>query len=157
MDSSNFSLFKDNSNVVAMPTVTEETAQEQSKLASQDISGMLKEHTVKTLLLPEDTVIAKDNYIFDFSADPSVDIFQKAAIKSLLARHQEQGDISLYLYNKKGLVYIGKGDSQIVDGVIPIMVNFILNEDVKVYKNFSRGNAPEEVKALDITTMRLNL
>ena len=149
-------LFKNDNGSVALPSVSTDDLDKQQALKSQKITEVLAKEMVKTLLLPEDKTIADENYIFDFSEVESISVFKKEALKSLISK-SDTADISLYLYRKNGLVQFGKGDRYYLERIIPIMLNNIFGDEIKVYKNFKQGEPLVEVKERDITKLRLNL
>lgn len=154
-------LFKHDQSVVSMPTVTEEEVQKQNEeLDSQDITGAISGKKIKTLLLPEESIISEINYIFDFSEVANISPFKKEALKSLVVpkdKEDENTIVSLYLYKKNGLVEFGRGDRYVLERLMPLIKVHVFGDEIKIYKNFKRGKPLEEVSGRDITKLRLNL
>lgn len=152
---STLKLFNTDPDAIAMPHISSEVSEDSSKLISESINDAILGDQVKTLIIPEDTEIAPYNYIFDFSDLSSINVIQKSSLKSLISRY---GDIQLYIYNKtKGLTAFGMGDKYSLERLVPLLREFVFNNEIKVYKNFRVGETPEEVDHKDITKMRLNL
>lgn len=152
---STLKLFNTDPDAIAMPHISSEVSEDSSKLISESINDAILGDQVKTLIIPEDTEIAPYNYIFDFSDLSSINVIQKSSLKSLISRY---GDIQLYIYNKtKGLTAFGMGDKYSLERLVPLIREFVFNNEIKVYKNFRVGETPEEVDHKDITKMRLNL
>lgn len=156
MDSTeNIKLFNSSPDDVVMPHISEEATEESKALISDDIDDAILGDNVKTLIIPEDTEIAKFNYVFDFTNIGTITVMQKQSIKSLIS---EYGDVQLYLYNdKKGLMAFGMGDKYILEKLVPIIKKHVFDDSIKVYKDFQPGKQLEEVNSRDITKMRLNL
>ena len=152
---STLKLFNTDPDAIVMPHISSEVSEDSSKLISESINDAILGDQVKTLIIPEDTEIAPYNYIFDFSDLSSINVIQKSSLKSLISRY---GDIQLYIYNKtKGLTAFGMGDKYSLERLVPLLREFVFNNEIKVYKNFRVGETPEEVDHKDITKMRLNL
>ncbi len=152
---STIKLFNTDPDAIAMPHISNEMVEDSSKLISESINEAILGDQVKTLIIPEDTEIAPYNYIFDFSDLSSINVIQKSSLKSLISKY---GDIQLYIYNKtKGLTAFGMGDKYSLERLVPLLREFVFNNEIKVYKNFRVGETPEEVDHKDITKMRLNL
>lgn len=152
---SNIKLFNTDQNAVAMPHISTEVDEDTTSLMSDTLEGAILGDKVKTLIIPEDTEIAPYNYIFDFSNLQSINVIQKSSLKSLISRY---GDVQLYIYNKtKGLTAFGMGDKYSLERLVPLLREYVFNNEIKVYKNFRVGERPEEVDHKDITKMRLNL
>lgn len=151
----NIKLFNDSSDEVKLPSVTAEQLQEQQKLRSADITDAISGSTIKTLLLPEETRISDRNFVFDFSDTDKISVFQKEALKSLVTAND--GDTSLYLYRKNGLVEFGKGVRHCLERLIPLMRACVFNNEIRVYKDFCVGKPVQEMESRDITKLRLNL
>ena len=49
------------------------------------------------------------------------------------------------------------GDKYSLERLVPLVREYVFNNEIKVYKNFKVGDKPEEVDHKDITKMRLNL
>lgn len=152
---SNIKLFNTDQNAVVMPHISAEVDEGTASLMSDTLEGAILGDKVKTLIIPEDTEIAPYNYIFDFSDLQSINVIQKSSLKSLISRY---GDVQLYIYNKtKGLTAFGMGDKYSLERLVPLLREYVFNNEIKVYKNFRVGERPEEVDHKDITKMRLNL
>lgn len=147
-------LFNDNGEIT-LPNISQADADKSASLISDDINDIITQETVKTLILPESQVIDEKNYVFDFSESESISVFKKEALKGLVSFDRK--DVTLYLYKKNKLVEFGKGDSYELDRIIPLMVEHILDEGTKVYKDYKRGEKPKIVEQVDITKLRLNL
>lgn len=155
MDKANISLFNDDGNKVAMPSINKELDQNDKELVSESIDNAILNEQVKTLLLPETEEISPINYIFDFSEVESATFMQMLTIKGLKSK---DGDVSIYLYNKnKALFFIGYGEKYKLERTLPIIKKFIFEDKIKIYKNFERGKEVNLVEGMDITQMRLNL
>lgn len=148
-------LFNTDGTNVSMPKINNDDITKESELVSESIDGAILGDKVKTLIVPEDTEIAPFNYIFDFTDLQSITVIQKSSLKSLISLY---GDVQLYIYNKqKGLTAFGMGDRYSLERIVPIIREYVFNNEIKVYKNFRIGEKPEEVDRKDITKMRLNL
>lgn len=154
MDDLGLKLFKDNPDDVKMPTINKDISEEQSSLISDSIQDAITGSTVKKLILPESSVIAEKNFIFDFSKTASVTVFQREALKSLVS---STGDVALYLYKTSGLVQFGKGEKYSLERMIPLVRHFIFADEIDIYKDYQPGCAANKVVNRDITKMRLNL
>ena len=82
-------------------------------------------------------------------------MFKTEALKGLVSFDRK--DVTLYLYKKNKLIEFGKGDSYELDRIIPLMVQYVFDEDTKVYKDYTREKGAILVKDVDITKLRLNL
>lgn len=152
---SNIKLFNTDQSAVVMPHIDKEVSKESSSLISESIDGAILGDKVKTLIIPEDTEIVPYNYIFDFSDLTSINVIQKSSLKSLISKY---GEVQLYIYNRtKGLTAFGMGDKYSLERLVPLLREYVFNNEIKVYKNFRVGEKPEEVDHKDITKMRLNL
>lgn len=152
---SNIKLFNTDHNAVVMPHISTEVSEDTANLMSDTLEKAILGDKVQTLIIPEDTEIAPYNYIFDFSDLQSINVIQKSSLKSLISRY---GDVQLYIYNKtKGLTAFGMGDKYSLERLVPLLREYVFNNEIKVYKNFKVGERPEEVDHKDITKMRLNL
>lgn len=152
---SNIKLFNTDQNAIVMPHISTEVSEDKANLMSDTLDGAILGDKVKTLIIPEDTEIAPYNYIFDFSDLQSINVIQKSSLKSLISRY---GDVQLYIYNKtRGLTAFGMGDKYSLERLVPLLREYVFNNEIKVYKNFMVGERPEEVEHKDITKMRLNL
>ena len=49
------------------------------------------------------------------------------------------------------------GDKYSLERLVPIVKEYVFNNEIKVYKNFQVGKPVEEVDGKDITKMRLKL
>lgn len=155
MDKANISLFNDDGNNVAMPSIKKELDQNDKELVSESIDNAILNEQVKTLLLPETEEISPINYIFDFSEVESATFMQMLTIKGLKSK---DGDVSIYLYNKnRALFFIGYGEKYKLERTLPIIKKFIFEDKIKIYKNFERDKEVNLVEGMDITQMRLNL
>lgn len=145
-------LFKNEGDVVALPS---QDLKVDETLMKDDLDNKIMGQVVKVLDIPEDTEIEDENYIFDFGEVGIINVMQKKALTALISK---DGDIRLYLYNKKnGLFAFGYGEKYKLEKIIPILRRNVLDDEVKVYKNYKIGERPVEVKDRDITKMRLNL
>lgn len=154
-NNSNIKLFNTNENEVAMPHISNEVSQETANLMSDSLENAILGDKVKTLIIPEDTEIAPYNYIFDFTNLQSINVIQKSSLKSLISKY---GDVQLYIYNKtKGLTAFGMGDKYALERLVPLLREYVFNNEIKVYKDFRVGERVKEVGNRDITKMRLNL
>ena len=148
----NIKLFKDDGDVVALPS---QDLQADDTLMKDDLDRKIMGEVVKVLDIPEDVDIEDENYIFDFGEVGIINVMQKNALTALLSK---EGTIRLYLYNKKnGLFAFGYGEKYKLEKIIPILRRNVLDDGVKIYKNYRIGEKPIEVKDRDITKMRLNL
>lgn len=156
MDSESIQLFDSNNDEVIMPSImTEKVQEEQAKLMSDSIDNAILGPNVKTLILPEDSQIAEYNYIFDFTKAEKISSIQKEALKALISSN---GDTQLYLYKQQsGLLSIGFGDRYSLERVVPIIKQYVFDNEIPVYKNFKVGKPVTEVVSRDITKMRLKL
>jgi hypothetical protein len=110
---------------------------------------------VKTVLIKEETDIYPYNYVLDFSDLDSINSIQKDALKALVTK---DGDIKLYLFKKNtGLTAFGMGDKYKLESLMPLIKQYVFADSIKVYKNFSMTEDPQEVKSRDITKLRMNL
>lgn len=146
-------LFETSGDNIIMPSVNVSESDNDS-LRSDSILGAITGEKVKTLIVPENTSIDETNYVFDFSETETVSVFQKEALKALASTN---GDVSLYLYKKSGLVKFGKGIQHNLERIIPLVRAHVFSNEIKVYKNFIPGEPVEEVESRDITKLRLNL
>lgn len=154
-NNSNIKLFNTNENEVVMPHISNEVSQETANLMSDSLENAILGDKVKTLIIPEDTEIAPYNYIFDFTNLQSINVIQKSSLKSLISKY---GDVQLYIYNKtKGLTAFGMGDKYALERLVPLLREYVFNNEIKVYKDFRVGERVKEVGNRDITKMRLNL
>lgn len=153
MEKSGINLFGDNNtDEMQMPTAKYET--EGNELKTDDVDKALFGETVKTLLLPEKQTMELPNYVLDFSKNMNMNTFQKLALDSLLDKN---GDVSIYLYSSKNIVKVGMGDRLKLERIINLYKGCILNEEVKVYKDVDIDKPIIEVKAKDITKLRMNI
>lgn len=149
-------LFKDAGKVVMMPSMTEESVmEEQEKLKTRSIDEEISGDTVGILRISEDMQVAERNYVIDLTNQESLTEFQSRALKAL--RSIENPDTVIYLYTAKGLISIGKGDSLKLVKTIPLLTDNILDDGVKIYKDYKKGAKLREVRGTDITQLRLNL
>ena len=147
-------LFNTDQSKVVLPSLDNGT-NGTDNLISESIDGAISGEKVKTLLLKEDTDIAALNYIFDFTDLPVIEVMQKEALRALTSKY---GDVQLYLYRKnQGLTAFGMGEKYRLERMIPIVKEAVFDNQIKIYKNFRRGEQPFEVNNKDITKMRLNL
>lgn len=149
----NLKLFGTSGDDIVMPSVDASESVSDS-LRSDSIASAITGERVKTLIIPENTSIDEVNYVFDFSETETVSVFQKEALKALASTN---GDTSLYLYKKSGLVKFGKGISYNLERIIPLVRAHVFSNEIKVYKNFMPGEPVNEVENRDITKLRLNL
>lgn len=156
MDNVEIKLFNNDQDTVAMPSIGSDISEEQSSLISKDISDAISGETVKKLILPEESVIAEENFVFDFSDLDSVTIFEREALKSLV---NKDGTVSLYLYKKggMGLVEFGKGEKYSLEREVPLLRHFVFGDGINIYKNYKVGEPAVSIESRDITKMRLNL
>ncbi len=155
MDKANISLFNDDGNKVAMPSINKELDQNDKELVSESIDNAILNEQVKTLLLPETEEISPINYIFDFSEVESATFMQMLTIKGLKSK---DGDVSIYLYNKsRALYFIGYGEKYKLERTLPLIKQFVFEDKIRIFKNFERGKEVNLVEGMDITQMRLNL
>ena len=101
MDKDTLNLFNSDLNDVVLPTVSAEDEQNNKELYSKDISDVILAPKVDVIVVPKDTNINENNFIFDFSEMLNISIMQKEVLKSLVS---EQGNTEIYLY-KKILIY----------------------------------------------------
>lgn len=161
---SDIKLFASDANDVTMPS-SNICAEDTVKLKSDSIDEAVYGKTVKSLILSEDTIIAPENYIFDFSNVESINIIQKEALKALVTRTTKDNAeitddrqfVQLYLYNKKGLVSFGYGEKYKLERMITVIKTNVFCDEIKIYKNFKVGEKPNEVENKDITKLRLLL
>ena len=152
---SNIKLFNTDHNAIVMPHISAEVSEDTASLMNDTLADAILGDKVKTLIIPEDTEIAPYNYIFDFSDLQTINVIQKSSLKSLISRY---GDVQLYIYNKtRGLTAFGMGDKYSLERLVPLVREYVFNNEIKIYKNFRVGERPEEVDHKDITRMRLNL
>jgi len=154
MDNMSIKLFKNESDVVTMPSIGLTQTAEQASLVSEDIKTELAKETIKTIRLKEDTEIDLDNFILDLSDIDQVTSSQKEVIKALLSKH---GAVSIYLYKKQGLIKLGVGEKYELERILPLIKFYVFNNEIKIYKNFKKGSPIEEVDTKDITKLRLHL
>lgn len=151
----NIKLFKEDKNEVAMPSIGTDMTSEQEELISDSIDTAIGGEQVKVVILKEVEEIAENNYIFDFTDLQSINVIQKEALKSLVSN---TGNVQLYLYKKgSGLTSFGMGDRYNLELMVPLVKNYVFNDEVKVYKNYKVGERVKEVIGKDITKMRLHL
>lgn len=154
MDSVNIKLFNSDTTEVALPNVSDEAVEEQKQLMSQSIEKEIGGRQVKKLILPEDSAIEHNNFLFDFSEVESISIFQKEAIKGLISNN---GDTALYLYKPSSLVRFGWGDRYTLERLIPIIREQVFGNEIRIFKDFQEGEPLNEVSKKDITKLRINL
>lgn len=151
----NIKLFNTDANDIALPSESLNDDSEDSSLISESIDSAILGDKVKTIIIPEDTEINPNNYIFDFTNLESINVMQLNSLKSLVSK---SGDIQLYLYNdKKGLMAFGMGDKYALERVVPLIKEHVFDNAIHIYKDFVAGGKLEEVSTRDITKMRLNL
>ena len=148
-------LVADSGDNAVMPNISKEQEEQGKALISPDITGIIAQKVVQTLIVPESVDIDPRNYVFDFSECESISVFKKEALKGLVSFDRK--DVTLYLYKKNKLIEFGKGDSYELDRIIPLMVQYVFDEDTKVYKDYTREKGAILVKDVDITKLRLNL
>lgn len=157
MDKTSINIFGNNSDTNAiMPTINSEISSEQSELISDknQVYDNIMHDTVVRISLPKEAKIADKNFIFDFSNMESISVFQKEALKSLVA---PEGNVSLYLYKKDTITKFGEGEQFNLERMIPLLRHYVFTDDIRIYKDYAEGKALEEIEARDITKLRLNL
>jgi len=156
MDSSEtIKLFDSDNTDVVLPTISSEATDNSKSLISESIDRKILGEKVITLDIPEDSEIAKNNFIFDFTNFGQINVMQKNSLKALVSR---DGTVQLYLYIKgKGLMAFGMGEKYTLEKMIPLIKFHVFDNEIKVYKDFKIGCKPVEVENRDITKMRLNL
>lgn len=150
-------LFSDDGKHIEIPNITEEKLQAQQTLMSEDISTMISAETISPLNIKEGTHIDPENYVFDYSKVQNINIFEKNVLKSLL--NKEQGNVSIYLYNKSGkLSYIGKGERYQLARILPLFKGNVFSSELNILKNYTIGDPNIQlVNSKDITKLRLKL
>ena len=123
-------------------------------ILSDSLEKALKGDTVKSVIIPEESIIFQPNYVLDFTGLSEMYEFQMEAIDSLLS---SEGDVTLYAYTSGGLAKLGTGLSSILDRILPLSMSHIFNDKCKVYKDYKIGTTPVIVSNKDITTMRIGL
>lgn len=155
MDSQNLQLFSHDQNKVVLPSVkVEDTEKSGISLMSEGVLEDISGETVKTLRIKEEFEIDPNNFILDLSDVGQVTAAQKDVIKSLIAK---DGDTAIYLYKKQGLIKLGVGNKYSLERVLPILKVHVFDNAIRIYKNFSRGCAVNEIDTKDITKLRLGL
>ena len=155
-NSTELKLFDNDGSEVALPSISQDASEDSKELISASIDSKILGDKVKVIDIPEDTAISEENFIFDFSELEAINIIQKNSLKSLIS--DEDGDVQLYLYNKKaGLVSFGFGEKYKLEKIIPLIRFHIFDNKIKIYKNYKIGTKPIEVENADITKLRLNL
>lgn len=146
-------LFSDDGNTVVLPS--ESNLDTTEDLISKDIGDAILGDIVKTIIIPEGTEIADNNYIFDFTELSLINSIQRETLKSLISL---EGDVVLYLYKKEsGLISFGMGEKFKLEQMVPLVKHHVFDNKIRVYKNFKIGEALDEVTTRDITKMRLHL
>lgn len=147
-------IFSDDGKAPEMPSINKEQSGEESTLKSEGTEDAISGVSVKTVLIKEDSDIEYPNYILDFSNVGSVNVIQKSALKSLIS---EDGDTSIYLYNKDAIVKIGSGIGETLSTLINIINQSTMNGEVAVYKDVIPGEEIEEIHGKDITKLRMRI
>lgn len=151
----NIQLFEDDSNTVQMPSIPQVVSKEEANnievkgITDKDLSG----DEVSVVRVPTANVENK-NYVIDLSQHDSITEFQARALSSLRSKN---GDVTIYLKTSKAMVSIGKGESNFLSRILPLMMSHVLTEPVVIYKDFVAGAEPHVVERKDVTQMRLNL
>jgi len=137
------------------------------ELRSEVIGDTLVTRKVSILNIPEEQEIDRKNFIFDFSKVSSISVFQKEALKSLLVKqntneviaNDEVGnsETTIYMYKGKKLVKLGKGDSSILERIVPIMKKHVFDEEIEIYRDYIIGEEVQKFECPDIGNMRMNL
>lgn len=126
---------------------------ERASLISEGLEKAIQGETVKSVMLPEETMIIQPNFVIDVS---KIQLYkhQEFAISYLL---HPDGDTALYLNGIHGMGKLGYGDGETLERVIPLMVEHIFHGEIKAYKNFEPGKPLIEVSNKDISAMRLTI
>lgn len=140
-------------NKVALPSINNDN--NDSDLISESIDGAILGEQVKTLIIPEENEIYPLNYVIDLTNYKTMSALQKQSLVALLSVY---GDIELYLYSDSmGLVSFGMGDKYSLERLIPLVKQYVFDDELAIYKNLQSNGQYEVVKGRDITKMRLNL
>lgn len=151
-----FKLFGDDGDKVVMPTETGlALAKEQEQYKTSSVDAEITQDKVGILKISEDMTIAESNYVIDLTSQTSISAFQSRALKSL--KSDLAADTTIYLYTAKGLISIGKGNSFKLARMMPLLVGNVLDDSVKVYKDYKKGAKLNQVTRVDITKLSLNL
>lgn len=153
----NMQLFPDDGNNIYMPSMTDDSLQDQQSLMSDNISTLISADTISPLNIKEGTHIDTENYIFDYSKVQSISMFEKNVLKSLL--NKDSGNVSIYLYNKSGrLSYIGKGEKYQLARILPLLKANVFSSELNILKDYAIGSENIHlVNSKDITKLRLKL
>lgn len=150
-------LFSDDGKHIEIPNIADEKLQAQQALMSENISTVISAETISPLNIKEGTQIDSENYVFDYSKVQNINIFEKNVLKSLL--NKEQGNVSIYLYNKSGkLSYIGKGERYQLARILPLFKGNVFSSELNILKDYTIGDPNIQlVNSKDITKLRLKL
>lgn len=150
-------LFSDDGKHIAIPNIADEKLQAQQALMSENISTVISAETISPLNIKEGTQIDPENYVFDYSKVQNINIFEKNVLKSLL--NKENGNVSIYLYNKSGkLSYIGKGERYQLARILPLFKGNVFSSELNILKDYTIGDPNIQlVNSKDITKLRLKL
>lgn len=146
-------LFADNSDTVQ--SINSSSSSEYEALRSGDVEELIQRETVKTLVLPEDTQLAEENYVLDFSNYSNPTIFKREILKSLISKDKDTATVAIYLCNDNKFVQIGWGEKYYLSRILPLIKLNIFGDDVGVYKNVHHNEPLQEVKGADLSEYKL--
>lgn len=147
---------------VILPGSSENIGNKESikRFMTEVIGNTLVERKVVTLNIPEDSEVDDRNFVLDFGKVSSMSIFQKDALKSIVgvdANISENAKTTVYMYKNKKLIKLGKGDSNTLERIIPIVREHIFGGDIEVYRDYRIGCKAVRYDYADIGRMRMNL
>lgn len=143
---------------IAMPTEAsnnEEYIKDMNTLVDLDITDAISGEYVKRILMSSEDELETPNYIMDFSEVSDTTIFQKRALKEIVAK---SGDTAIYLYKDGKLMKLGYNESYKLADVMSNFRNYVGDEKMHIYVNVDRSSKRlAEVRKRDITKLRMNI
>lgn len=146
-------IFETDSNDIALPGQTPETA-DGKELMSEGIEEAILEEEVKTIILPEEYGIITPNYVIDMSDVEEVDEIQIRGLDALLNR---DGDLAVYIHRKGSIQKIGMAYSWILSRIIVQTINNIFNGKCTIYKDLAPGKEAYVVSSKNVSHLRLGI
>ena len=146
-------IFETDSNDIALPGQTPETA-DGKELMSEGIEEAILEEEVKTIILPEEYGIITPNYVIDMSDVEEVDEIQIRGLDALLNR---DGDLAVYIHRKGSIQKIGMAYSWILSRIIVQTINNIFNGKCIIYKDLAPGKEAYVVSSKNVSHLRLGI
>lgn len=150
-------IFADKGDTIQLPSDSGSNSLEQYNILRSDgVEDIIKQKVVKTIIIPEGTELAEENYVLDFSNYNNPTIFKREILRSLISTDKENANVAIYLCNDNKFIQIGWGEKYYLSRILPLIKLNIFGDDVGVYKNVHHGEELQEVKGLDLSEYKLN-